>query len=114
MPPRRTWPNSSCSLLCSVSVPSRGTAPSATTTIEKLAPWRWRCSMRAHTSAMSNGTSGTRTTSAPPAMPEWMAIQPAWRPITSTTITRSWLSAVVCSRSIASLAICTAVWKPNV
>ena len=27
---------------------------------------------------------------------------PAWRPITSTTITRSWLSAVVCSRSIAS------------
>ena len=70
--------------------------------------------MRPHTSSMSNGTSGTSTTSAPPAMPEWMAIQPAWRPITSTTITRSWLSAVVCSRSMASVAICTAVWKPNV
>ena len=52
--------------------------------------------------------------SAPPASPEYVAIQPAWRPITSTTITRSWLSAVVCSRSIASVAICTAVWKPNV
>ncbi len=43
-----------------------------------------------------------------------MAIQPAWRPITSTTITRSCDSAVVCRRSIASVAICTAVWKPNV
>ena len=42
------------------------------------------------------------------------AIQPAWRPITSTTITRLWDSAVVCRRSIASVAICTAVWKPNV
>ena len=52
--------------------------------------------------------------SAPPASPEYVAIQPAWRPITSTTITRSWLSAVVCSRSIASVAICTAVWNPNV
>ena len=28
--------------------------------------------------------------SAPPARPECSAIQPAWRPITSTTITRSW------------------------
>ncbi len=52
--------------------------------------------------------------SAPPARPEYVAIQPACRPITSTTITRSWLSAVVCKRSIASVAICTAVWKPNV
>ena len=43
-----------------------------------------------------------------------MAIHPEWRPITSTTITRSWLSAVVCRRSIASVAICTAVVKPNV
>ncbi len=70
--------------------------------------------MRAHTSAMSNGTSGTSTMSAPPAIPAYTAIQPAWRPITSTTITRSWLSAVVCSRSIASVAICTAVWNPKV
>ena len=55
-----------------------------------------------------------RITSAPPAKPLYSAIQPAWRPITSTTITRSWLSAVVCRRSMASVAICTAVWKPNV
>ena len=36
------------------------------------------------------------TAVAPPAMPAWVAIQPECRPITSTTITRSWLSAVVC------------------
>ena len=39
---------------------------------------------------------------------------PACRPITSTTITLSWLSAVVCSRSMASTQICTAVSKPKV
>ena len=69
---------------------------------------------RWHSSSMSNGTSGIRTAVAPPAMPAWVAIQPVWRPITSTTITRSWLSAVVCSRSIASVAIWTAVLNPNV
>ena len=53
-------------------------------------------------------------TSAPPAIPEYAAIQPAWRPMTSTMITRLCDSAVVCRRSIASVAICTAVWKPNV
>src|SRR5690242_20893197 len=37
------------------------------------------------------------------------AIQPVWRPITSTTITRLCDSAVVCSRSIASVQIATAV-----
>ena len=94
---------------CSVIVPSAGVAPSATTTIEKFAPLRWRCSMRSQTSSMSNGISGMRMMSAPPASPEYVAIQPACRPITSTTITRSWLSAVVCRRSIASVAICTAV-----
>ena len=46
--------------------------------------------------------------------PDSSAIQPAWRPITSTTITRSCDSAVVWRRSIASVAICTAVQKPNV
>ena len=66
------------------------------------------------TSSMSNGRSGMRITSAPPAMPEWSAIQPAWRPITSTTITRLWLSAVVCSRSMASVATCMAVSNPKV
>ena len=34
--------------------------------------------------------------------------------MTSTTMTRLWDSAVVCSRSIASLAICTAVLNPKV
>ena len=63
---------------------------------------------------MSNGRSGIRITLAPPAMPECSAIQPAWRPMTSTISTRWCDSAVVCSRSIASIAICTAVSKPNV
>ena len=53
-------------------------------------------------------------TLAPPAMPACSAIQPACRPITSTISTRWWLSAVVCSRSMASVAMFTAVSKPNV
>ena len=53
-------------------------------------------------------------TLAPPAMPECRAIQPACRPITSTTRTRWWDSAVVCSRSMASVAMFTAVSKPKV
>ena len=63
---------------------------------------------------MSNGCSGISTTLAPPAMPACSAIQPACRPITSTTSTRWWDSAVVCSRSIASVAMLTAVSKPKV
>ena len=63
---------------------------------------------------MSNGRSGMRITFAPPAMPACRAIQPAWRPITSTISARWWLSAVVCSRSIASMAMLTAVSKPKV
>ena len=47
-------------------------------------------------------------------MPLITAIQPVWRPITSTTMTRLCDSAVVCSRSIASVAMKTAVSKPNV
>ena len=52
--------------------------------------------------------------SAPPASPECRAIQPACRPITSTTTARWCDSAVVRSRSIASVAMATAVSKPNV
>ena len=63
---------------------------------------------------MSNRTSGMRIAFAPPAMPECSAIQPACRPITSTISTRWCDSAVVCSRSIASIAMLTAVSKPNV
>ena len=55
-----------------------------------------------------------RITSAPPAMPLMTAIQPVWRPMTSTTMTRLCDSAVVCSRSIASVAIVTAVSNPKV
>jgi len=55
-----------------------------------------------------------RMTLAPPAIPACSAIQPACRPITSTISARWWLSAVVCSRSIASIAMLTAVSKPNV
>ena len=73
-----------------------------------------RVSTRAQTSSMSKGCSGMSTMLAPPAMPECRAIQPAWRPITSTTRTRWCDSAVVCSRSIASVAMLTAVSKPNV
>ena len=47
-------------------------------------------------------------------VPACSAIQPACRPITSTISARWWLSAVVCSRSIASIAMFTAVSKPNV
>ena len=55
-----------------------------------------------------------RITSAVPASPACSAMNPALRPITSRTMTRSWLSAVVCSLSIASSAVFTAVSKPNV
>ena len=48
------------------------------------------------------------------ASPALSAIQPAWRPITSTTMHRLCDSAVVRSRSIDSVAIETAVSKPKV
>src|SRR3954453_7701572 len=96
------------------SVPSSMIAPSATTTIEKKLPRRWRARIASQTDSRSTGRSGTRITSAPPAIPECRAIQPAWRPMTSSTSTRLWLSAVVCRRSMASVQTCTAVSKPNV
>src|SRR5215213_4001481 len=96
-----------------MSPPSRGTAPSATTMIgEYLVSNRVRT--RSQTSSMSNGTSGIRTTLAPPAIPAWSAIHPACRPISSTTSARWCDSAVVCSRSMASMAMLTAVSKPKV
>ena len=70
MPPSRTCPNESVVSNSDCSPPSFGVAPSATTTIEKLRPWAWRRRSRSHTSSMSNGRSGTSTTSAPPARPE--------------------------------------------
>ena len=47
-------------------------------------------------------------------MPAYVAIQPCVRPISSTSMIRLCASAVVVSRSSASVAICTAVWNPNV
>ena len=43
----------------------------------------------AQASSMSNGFSGISNMSAPPLSAAYRAIQPAWRPITSITITRS-------------------------
>ncbi len=79
--------------------PPAGAAPSATTMIVKWRPLASRARTAAATRRRSNGISGMRMTSAPPAMPPKSAIQPAWRPITSTTITRRWLYAVGCRRS---------------
>ncbi len=62
---------------------------------------------------MSISFSGARITSAPPAIPAVTAIQPASRPITSTTCTRLCASVVECRRSTASVAIVTAVSKPK-
>ena len=70
--------------------------------------------MRRHTASIDAGCSGMRIACAPPETPDSSAIQPAWRPMTSTTITRSCDSAVVWRRSMASDAICTAVQKPKV
>ena len=94
-------------------MPPTGWAPSATTMIGA----KWLAKRRptsSQTRSTSNWRSGMRITLAPPARPAWKAIQPAWRPITSTISTRWWLSAVVCRRSIASIAMLTAVSKPKV
>ena len=88
--------------------------PSATTTTEYRRPPATRARSSSASSDRSYGSSGTRIASAPAATPAYVAIQPQVRPITSTTITRSCDSAVVVIRSIASVAICIAVSKPNV
>ena len=96
-----------------MSPPSLGTAPSETTMIGEYCVSK-RFLTCSQTASMSKGCSGISTALAPPAMPAWRAIQPAWRPITSTTSTRWWDSAVVCRRSMASIAMLTAVSKPKV
>ena len=52
--------------------------------------------------------------SAPPATAPCSASQPVWRPITSTIMTRRWLSAVVRTSPTAQATRATAVSKPNV
>ena len=76
---------------------------------------RWaRVSTQWQTSSISKGISGRRMTSDPEATPEWRASQPAFRPMTSTTMARWWLAAVVWTLSSASVALATAVMKPKV
>ena len=57
----------------------------------------------------SNGRSGSSTASAPVAMPTLSAMYPAWWPMTSTTLQRSWLWVVSRSLSMASTAVFMAV-----
>ena len=96
MPPSRAWPNSSSSPLDGLHRALRRDA-------RPRPPRRSRSSARvvaaldqpADLARCRTGCSGIRITSAPPAMPECRAIQPAWRPITSTTMhavvaTRRW------------------------
>src|SRR5665213_3204547 len=100
--PTETWPSCSGSF-----------APSATTTIANRLPLSQRARSSRTTSSISIGCSGVSVTSAPPAMPAVIAIQPASLPITSTTCTRLCASVVECNRSTASVAIVTAVSKPK-
>ena len=58
------------------------------------------------------GTSGMRITSAPPARPAPSVSQPAPWPMISATMIRWWLCAVECRRSMASVAISSAVANP--
>ena len=57
--------------------PPTGAAPSATTTIENLAPRRSRWAIVAATGSSSKGISGIRMAWAPDAVPAHRAIHPA-------------------------------------
>jgi len=116
-PPSRGWPNASTSADATARdspLSNSSSYPSLTTTIEKSFPFVCRLRISSQQCSTVIGSSGIRITSAPPAIPAITAIQPVWRPITSHTITRSCDSAVECRRSMASVAIVTAVSKPNV
>ncbi len=77
-------------------------------------PKRVRLRTKAITSFMSYGISGISITSPPPAIPDSNASHPALRPITSTSITRWCDWAVVCSWSMARLAVFRAESNPKV
>ena len=72
MPPSRTWPNASVAPPNSVTdvavLRRRALGDDDDRERARRSSWRWR--MRSQTSSMSNGRSGTRITSAPPAIPE--------------------------------------------
>ncbi len=87
--------------------------PSATTTIGER-PRDLTLVTQAQIWSRLSGFSGIRMTWAPPAIPECRAIQPAWRPMTSRTMHRLCELPVVRRRSMASVAISTAVLNPKV
>ena len=90
-----------------------GTKPSATTT-SGARPRSYADCTHSTIWSMLVACSGIRIACAPAAMPECRAIQPTWRPMTSATMQRLCDSPVVRRRSMASVAIWTAVSKPNV
>ena len=71
---------------CVTIPPSGRLAPSATTISVNRLPCCSRSRILWQTCSKVQGISGIRITSPPPAMPACRAIQPAWRPITSSTI----------------------------
>ena len=84
IPPRRTWPKASVRLVlgrpaCRPSAGRPRRRRRSASTGSRSGGRRSRRPGRGRT-----GCSGIRITLAPPASPAWKAIQPAWRPITST------------------------------
>ena len=110
-PPSRSNPNaSSWAATCA---PGGGSTPSATTTTEYRSPRSARERSRLATTSRSYGSSGIRIASAPPAIPAYNAIHPACGPSPRAPSRGRGLGGGVI-RSIASVAICTAVSNPNV
>ena len=105
MPPSRTWPNASVLAGRQHLAAASGTRALGDHDDRRVVRARSGSRRRRTTWSTSNGRSGIRITFAPPARPACSAIQPAWRPMTSTTSARWCDSAVVCSRSIASIAM---------
>jgi hypothetical protein len=114
MPPRRTGSGLEGSIFSMICLPPLGFAPSEAQMMVKRLP-RWERWMQVLVRmSRSNGISGMRMMSEPEATPAWRASQPAFRPMTSTTMTRWCEAAVVWTRSRASVATATADWKPKV
>ena len=78
----------SLTILLTTTSPPFGLAPSATTTMLKRLPLRFLSFTLAAMISASYGISGIRMMSPPPATPECSAIHPAFRPMTSTIMTR--------------------------
>ena len=112
MPPRRGRLNASRPLSLKASSMPVSVKPSDTTT-SGARPRSCARETRFVMSVIDCGTSGMQMACAPAAMPACSAIQPTCRPMTSATMQRWCESPVVRRRSIASVAMLTAVSKPN-